>query len=109
MDIAHAFRPAATSVTMLPLRAGAENQEVTVAEKHDEQDGMTRREFASRVGAAAAGIAIGGNLFESRAYGGPFVGSPVLGANDPLGPARHRAPGPRDALERGVSPRENGA
>jgi hypothetical protein len=42
---------------------------VTVANRNDE-NGISRREFATRVGAAAAGIAVGGELFTGQAEAG---------------------------------------
>src|SRR2546422_11226937 len=61
------------------------NEEVTVASKRDEQDGISRREFASRVGAAAASIAIGGQFFDSAVHAtssSAHVSGRVIGAND---------------------------
>jgi predicted dehydrogenase len=78
-----------------------------VAEKDDKQDGMTRREFASRVGAAAAGIAVGGSLFESRANAAPLVGSRVLGANDRVVTASIGIRGQGNSLKRGFARLKN--
>ena len=56
-----------------------------MANRNDE-NGISRREFATRVGAAAAGIAVGGELFTGPAEAGPRRG--------PRGAARQR-PHPR--------------
>ena len=51
-------------------------------DNNDEHNGITRREFATRVGAAAAGIAVGGEFFNTRVGAAPHVGNRILGAND---------------------------
>jgi len=53
---------------------------------------ITRREFASRVGAAAAGLAVGGKLFDARVHAAPHVGGRILGANDRRRHRQHRHP-----------------
>jgi len=54
--------------------------EVALTTRHDD-DGITRREFGTRLG-AAAGIAIGSELFGARVNAAPHVGGRILGAND---------------------------
>src|SRR5260370_38632449 len=61
----------------------------------NEQNEMSRREFASRVGAAAAGVVVGSELFGSSGFaaGAPSVNRPVRGANDRRVLAQLRAAG----------------
>ena len=68
-----------------------------------EQDGITRREFASRVGAAAAGIAIGGDVLNSRVHAAPHVGGRILGANDRVVTASIGIRGQGNSLKRGFA------
>ena len=68
-----------------------------------DKDGISRREFASRVGAAAAGIAVGGSLFESRANAAPHVSSRILGANDRVVTASIGIRGQGNSLKRGFA------
>src|SRR6185295_19447233 len=89
--------------TPLPV---VENEEDTVAEQ-DKQDGVSRREFASRVGAAAAGIAVGGSLFESRANAAPHVGGRIIGANDRVVTASIGIRGQGNSLKRGFAKLKN--
>jgi len=74
-----------------------------VANKRNEQDGISRREFASRVGAAAAGIAIGGDLFTSRLQASPHVSGRILGANDRVVTASIGIRGQGNSLKRGFA------
>src|SRR5712692_7839658 len=73
----------------------------------DEQNGITRREFASRVGAAAAGIAVGGELFNSGVHAAPHVGGRILGANDRVVTASIGIRGQGNALKRGFAKLKN--
>jgi predicted dehydrogenase len=74
-----------------------------VASTRDEQNGLTRRDFASRVGAAAAGIVIGGDLLGGRAHAAPAVGGRVLGANDRVVMAQIGVRGQGNSLKRGFA------
>ena len=47
-----------------------------------DENGITRRDFASRLGLAAAGVAVGADIFGTRVGAAPLVGNRVLGAND---------------------------
>ena len=49
-------------------------QEVNVASDRHDQNGISRRDFGSRLGAAAAGVAVGGELFGSAVSAAPLVG-----------------------------------
>ena len=59
-----------------------------MADKNNGPNGISRREFTTRMGAAAAGLAVGGDLL-SRAQAAPHVGNRILGANVRLGPWIH--------------------
>src|SRR5499427_3993212 len=84
------------------------DQEGTVANEKREQDGVSRREFATRVGAAAAGVAIGGSrVFGSDANVAPAVGRRVLGANDRVILASIGVRGQGNSLKRGFARLKN--
>ena len=69
----------------------------------NEQDGISRREFATRVGAAAAGIAVGGELFGSQVQASPHVSGRILGANDRVVTASIGIRGQGNSLKRGFA------
>src|SRR6266849_6735546 len=73
----------------------------------DEQNGITRREFASRVGAAAAGIAVGGELFNPVVHASPHVSGRILGANDRVVTASIGIRGQGNSLKRGFAKLKN--
>jgi predicted dehydrogenase len=81
--------------------------EVTVANDRKEPNGISRRDFASRLGAAAAGIAVGSELFSSRAEAAPHVGNRILGANDRIVTASVGIRGQGNALKRGFAQLKN--
>src|SRR5262252_7507629 len=84
------------------------DQEGTVANEKREQDGVSRREFATRVGAAAAAVAIGGSrVFGSEANVAPAVGRRVLGANDRVILASIGVRGQGNSLKRGFARLKN--
>jgi predicted dehydrogenase len=69
---------------------------------------ITRREFATRVGTAAAGVAIGGrHVFGSRENAAPYVGRRVMGANDRVVIASLGIRGQGNALKRGFARLKN--
>jgi predicted dehydrogenase len=68
-----------------------------------DDNGISRRDFAVRVGAAAAGIAVGGELFPARAAAAPQVGNRILGANDRVVTASIGIRGQGNALKRGFA------
>ena len=78
-----------------------------MAEKRNDSDGISRREFATRIGAAAAGIAVGGELLGSRADAAPHVGGRILGANDRVVTASIGIRGQGNALKRGFARLKN--
>jgi predicted dehydrogenase len=78
-----------------------------VARDPNKQNGISRRDFATRLGAAAAGVAVGGELFSSRAEAAPHVGSRILGANDRVVTASVGIRGQGNALKRGFARLKN--
>ena len=81
--------------------------EVTVASDQDKQNGISRRDFASRLGAAAAGIAVGGELFDARLHAAPHVGGRILGANDRVVTASIGIRGQGNSLKKGFAQLKN--
>jgi predicted dehydrogenase len=73
-----------------------------VASDRNQQDGMTRRDFASRLG-AAAGLIAGSELWSPRADAAPIVSRRVLGANDRVVLASVGIRGQGNALKRGFA------
>ena len=69
----------------------------------EDDKGISRRDFAVRVGAAAAGIAVGGELFTTGAEAAPQVGNRILGANDRVVTASIGIRGQGNALKRGFA------
>jgi predicted dehydrogenase len=72
----------------------------------NEDDGITRREFGTRLG-TAAGIAIGGGLLGARVNAAPQVGGRILGANDRVVTASIGIRGQGNALKRGFARLKN--
>src|SRR5262245_27348995 len=56
---------------------GASRKEWPVADKHTSSD-ISRREFGTRIG-AAAGLALAGDLLPARASAAPHAGGRILG------------------------------
>ena len=72
-------------------------------EKRD-QGGITRREFTTRVGAAAAGVAVGGGrVFGSKDSRSAVAGRRIIGANDRVVLASIGVRGQGNALKRGFA------
>jgi predicted dehydrogenase len=83
-------------------------KEDSVANETDDNTGISRREFTTRVGAAAAGLAIGGShVFGATANVAPAVGKRVLGANDRVVIASIGIRGQGNALKRGFARLKN--
>ena len=79
-----------------------------MAHEQDDSTGISRREFTTRVGAAAAGLAIGGShVFGATANAAPAVGKRVLGANDRVVIASIGIRGQGNALKRGFARLKN--
>jgi predicted dehydrogenase len=70
---------------------------------HKEDAGISRRDFASRLGAAAAGIAVGGDLFGGRLQAAPAVSRRILGANDRVVVASIGVRGQGNGVKRGFA------
>ena len=83
-------------------------KEDSVAHEHDDSTGISRREFTTRVGAAAAGLAIGGShVFGATANAAPAVGKRVIGANDRVVIASIGIRGQGNSLKRGFARLKN--
>ena len=78
-----------------------------MANNTEQNNGVTRREFATRVGAAAAGIAVGGDFFADAVHAAPYVGGRVLGANDRVVTASIGIRGQGNSLKRGFAKLKN--
>jgi predicted dehydrogenase len=76
------------------------------SEKH-EKDGISRRDFGSRLGAAAAGVALGGEFFRPLVHAAPHVGGRILGANDRVVTASIGIRGQGNSLKRGFAQLKN--
>jgi predicted dehydrogenase len=82
-------------------------KEVSVASDRNDQNGMSRRDFTSRVGAAAAGLVVGGGFFRSSLEAAPHVSGRILGANDRVVTASVGIRGQGNALKRGFAQLKN--
>jgi predicted dehydrogenase len=78
-----------------------------VASDHKDPDGITRRDFATRVGAAAAGMVVAGDIFGPFANAAPHVGGRILGANDRVVIAQIGIRGQGNALKKGFAQLKN--
>src|SRR5947209_8081937 len=78
-----------------------------MAEQRHNADSISRREFATRVGAAAAGLAVGGEFFSSTAEAAAHVGGRILGANDRVVTASIGIRGQGNSLKRGFAKLKN--
>jgi len=78
-----------------------------VAIDREDQNGISRREFASRIGAAAAGVVVGSELFGAGVRAAPNVSRRILGANDRVVLASIGIRGQGNALKRGFARLKN--
>ena len=79
-----------------------------MANNRNDDNGISRREFASRVGAAAAGITIGSSLFETPVRAAaPKAARRILGANDRVVTASIGIRGQGNSLKRGFARLKN--
>ncbi len=76
------------------------------SDRNGEKDGISRRDFTSRVGAAAAGLVVGGEFFRP-AYAAQNGGARVLGANDRVVVASIGIRGQGNSLKRGFAQLKN--
>ena len=72
-----------------------------------EENGITRRDFTSRLGVAAAGVAVGANVFGTRVGAAPQAGNRILGANDKVVTASIGINGQGNGLKRGFAKLKN--
>jgi predicted dehydrogenase len=83
------------------------DKEDCVANDKHEDNGISRREFTARLGAAAAGLAVGRNGIGSAVHAAPAVGKRVLGANDRVVVASIGIRGQGNAVKRGFARLKN--
>ncbi len=72
-----------------------------------DQDGMTRRDFTTRLGAAAAGVVVADGIFGPFASAAPQVGNRVIGANDRVVVASIGIRSQGNSLKRGFAQLKN--
>jgi predicted dehydrogenase len=82
-------------------------KEVLVASDGNEQNGISRRDFTTRLGAAAAGVVVGSEIFGSRVGAAPDVSGRILGANDRVVTASIGIRGQGNALKAGFARLKN--
>ncbi len=74
-----------------------------MSDDRTKDNGISRRDFASRLGAAAAGIAVGGDLLGGRLQAAPAISRRILGANDRVVVASIGIHGQGNAVKRGFA------
>src|SRR5262245_18592460 len=80
--------------------------EVRVASDRTDQRGITRRDFATRVGAAAAGV-VAADIFGPIANAAPHTSGRILGANDRVVVASIGIHSQGNSLKRGFAQLKN--
>jgi predicted dehydrogenase len=78
-----------------------------VAGRQNDANPLSRREFGTRIGAAAAGLALGGDFFGPALQAAPHAGGRVIGANDRVVVASIGIRGQGNALKRGFARLKN--
>src|SRR5437868_3621404 len=78
-----------------------------MASDHSDNNGMTRRDFTTRLGAAAAGVMVAGDVFGPFANAAPHVGNRILGANDRVVTASIGIHSQGNSLKRGFAQLKN--
>jgi len=78
-----------------------------VSSDEKDRNGISRRDFTTRLGAAAAGVVIGNELFGSGLQAAPYVSGRILGANDRVVTASVGVRGQGNALKRGFAQLKN--
>ena len=78
-----------------------------VASDRNDQNGITRRDFASRLGAATAGVVAGAELFGTRVGAAPQTSTRILGANDKVVTASIGIHSQGNSLKRGFAQLKN--
>src|SRR6266568_3706037 len=79
----------------------------SMASDRNDDDGISRRDFTARLGAAAAGVMVGGDLFGGLAQAAPHTSSRILGANDRVVTASIGIHSQGNALKRGFAQLKN--
>ena len=77
-----------------------------MASDRKDQDGISRRDFTSRLGVAAAGVIVGADIFGTR-VGAASLGSRIQGANDRIVCASIGIRGQGNSLKRGFAKLKN--
>ena len=78
-----------------------------MASDRNDQNGITRRDFTSRLGAAAAGLAVGGDVLGRTVHAAPAIGNRIVGANDRVVTASIGIRGQGNSLKRGFARLKN--
>jgi predicted dehydrogenase len=78
-----------------------------VASDGNGQNGISRRDFTTRLGAAAAGVVVGSEILGSRVGAAPDVSGRILGANDRVVTASIGIRGQGNALKAGFARLKN--
>jgi predicted dehydrogenase len=73
----------------------------------DPQDGMTRRDFTTQLGLAAAGVVVGSDIFGTRVGASAQANGRVIGANDRIVCASIGIRGQGNSLKRGFAKLKN--
>jgi predicted dehydrogenase len=79
----------------------------SMASDRNDDNGISRRDFTTRLGAAAAGVMVGGDLLGGLAQAAPHTSSRILGANDRVVTASIGIHSQGNALKRGFAQLKN--
>ena len=78
-----------------------------MANDRKDENGISRRDFTARLGVAAAGVMVGGDLFGGLAQAAPHTSSRILGANDRVVTASIGIHSQGNSLKRGFAQLKN--
>jgi predicted dehydrogenase len=78
-----------------------------MANDRNDDNGISRRDFTARLGVAAAGVVVGGDIFGGFAHAAPHTSSRILGANDRVVTASIGIRGQGNALKGGFAQLKN--
>jgi len=78
-----------------------------MANDRKDDNGISRRDFTARLGVAAAGVVVGGDIFGGFAKAAPHVSSRILGANDRVVTASIGIHSQGNSLKRGFAQLKN--
>src|SRR6185295_11941336 len=79
----------------------------SLASDPKEENGITRRDFTSRLGVAAAAVAVGADIFGTRVGAAPQAGNRIIGANDRVVTASIGINGQGNSLKQGFARLKN--